>query len=844
MEDTPENKAAVNQVLSQYQEQFSGAGVLQVANKDEFKVAFGPAEDLIDNDATPELIQADLYFGRNISDGGEVSESEFQTFVDNVVAPRFGGLTQFDAQGQVRDSDDNILKESSKVVTLFIEDTQTNETAINEVLELYQQQFPGAGVAQTVNEDVAIAFGVANDIIDNDATPETIQADLYFGRNIPDGGQVSEAGFQAFLDNVVAPRFFGLTQFDAQGQVSNDDGSILREPSKVVTLILEDTVGNESAIQDVLTAYQQLFNGAGVAQVIDEDIKVNFAPLPTLAISAEPTFVNEGEQLKFNFDLSEAAPSGGLTVNLDLVEDTDPLPGDITYFVDGSENITDFDLIVNEDTGLIDGATVSIASGATSATLLSDIIADNATEGPESVKFGLANGDCSIDSEDNAASFTIVDTSTDLPTLSLSAQPNQVNEGEQLKFNFDLSEAAPSGGLTVNLDLVEDTDPLPGDITYFVDGSDNITDFKLLVNDDTGLIDGATVSIASGATSATLLSDIIADNATEGPESVKFGLANGNYSIDGEDNAASFTIVDTSTDLPTLSLSAQPSEVNEGEQLKFNFDLSEAAPTGGLTVNLDLVEDTDPLPGDINYFVDGSDNITDFELLVNEESGLIDGATVTIAEGSTSATLLSDIIADNATEGPESVKFGLAGGDYSIDGEDNAASFTIVDTSVANEISGTTGDDNLYGTNDSEIISGGRGDDNISGNGGMDTLIGGRGDDDIYGGFEADEISGGRGDDYIFGNGGDDLINSGSGFDTVYLGKGEATVILDKGEGFDTIFNFQLGATKFEVGSLDNLNFADSMNGAEIFLQGDLLAVVAGQSANTFSNNQDSIFTV
>ena len=431
-----------------------------------------------------------------------------------------------------------------------------------------------------------------------------------------------------------------------------------------------------------------------------------------------------------------------------------------------------------------------------------------------------------------------------LPTLSLSAEPTNVNEGEQLKFNFELTEASPTGGLTVNLDLVEDTDPLPGDITYFVEGSENITDFNLIVNEDTGLIDGATVKIASGATSATLLNDIIADNNTEGPESVKFGLASGDYSIDSEDNAASFTIIDTSTDLPTLSLSAEPTNVNEGEQLKFNFELTEASPTGGLTVNLDLVEDTDPLPGDITYFVEGSENITDFNLIVNEDTGLIDGATVKIASGATSATLLNDIIADNNTEGPESVKFGLADGDYSIDSEDNAASFTIIDTSVANEISGTTKDDNLYGTNAAEIISGGRGDDNISGNGGGDTLIGGRGDDDIYGSFEADVIEGGRGDDFIFGNGGNDLIDSGLGFDTVFLGKGEATVILDKGEGFDTIFNFQLGSTKLEVSSLDNLNFTDSDSGAEIFQDGDKLAVVAGQSANTFSTNQEMIFAV
>ena len=82
------------------------------------------------------------------------------------------------------------------------------------------------------------------------------------------------------------------------------------------------------------------------------------------------------------------------------------------------------------------------------------------------------------------------------------------------------------------------------------------------------------------------------------------------------------------------------------------------------------------------------------------------------------------------------------------------------------------------------------------------------------------------------------------GFDTVFLGAEETTVILDKGEGFDTIFNFQLGSTKLEVSSLDNLNFADGDSGAEIFLEGDKLEVDAGQSANTFSSNQDMIFAM
>ena len=51
-------------------------------------------------------------------------------------------------------------------------------------------------------------------------------------------------------------------------------------------------------------------------------------------------------------------------------------------------------------------------------------------------------------------------------------------------------------------------------------------------------------AIISDLAAGVSISDIIADNATEGPESVVFGLADGQYAIDSEENAASFTIID------------------------------------------------------------------------------------------------------------------------------------------------------------------------------------------------------------------------------------------------------------------------------------------------------------
>lgn len=155
---------------------------------------------------------------------------------------------------------------------------------------------------------------------------------------------------------------------------------------------------------------------------------------------------------------------------------------------------------------------------------------------------------------------------------------------------------------------------------------------------------------------------------------------------------------------------------------------------------------------------------------------------------------------------------------------------------------GGAGDDQLYGGVEKDTLQGGDGNDILFGNAGENTLSGGDGDDIIYGGLQADTITGGNGDDVIYANGGGDVINSGTGLDIVWLGEGPATVTLVTGSDFDTIKNFQLGATQFRVSDVEQLSFKDSAAGAEIFQGDDLLAVVSWQTAATFSDNLSSIF--
>ncbi|MDJ0736303.1 MAG: hypothetical protein QNJ47_19935 [Nostocaceae cyanobacterium] len=151
-------------------------------------------------------------------------------------------------------------------------------------------------------------------------------------------------------------------------------------------------------------------------------------------------------------------------------------------------------------------------------------------------------------------------------------------------------------------------------------------------------------------------------------------------------------------------------------------------------------------------------------------------------------------------------------------------------------------DATIFGTAEDDIFDLGNGDDTIYGNGGEDTLLGDDGNNLVFGGSQADTIMTGDGDDTIYANGGGDYINTGAGFDTVWLGSGLATVVLDIGEGYDAIKNFQLGATKLKVGSVDNLSFDNSTEGTQIFQGDDLLAVVSWQNASTFYKDMNDIF--
>ncbi|NER31114.1 MAG: hypothetical protein F6J89_26715, partial [Symploca sp. SIO1C4] len=62
-------------------------------------------------------------------------------------------------------------------------------------------------------------------------------------------------------------------------------------------------------------------------------------------------------------------------------------------------------------------------------------------------------------------------------------------------------------------------------------------------------------------------------------------------------------------------------------------------------------------------------------------------------------------------------------------------------------------------------------------------------------------------------------------------------------EGFDSVFNFQLGATRFTGVNANELGFEQSNSSVNILAaDGDLLASVDGTQVSTFTDNLSTIF--
>ncbi|MGE3148717.1 MAG: DUF3574 domain-containing protein [Pseudorhodoplanes sp.] len=95
-------------------------------------------------------------------------------------------------------------------------------------------------------------------------------AELMFGRRIGTRIGVTERAWAAFVAREVTPRFpDGLSVVDAAGQWRDArSGRLIREPSKIVSIVLRDPDRDQEHIDRIVAAYKTRFRQDSVGVII------------------------------------------------------------------------------------------------------------------------------------------------------------------------------------------------------------------------------------------------------------------------------------------------------------------------------------------------------------------------------------------------------------------------------------------------------------------------------------------------------------------------------------------------------------------------------------------------
>lgn len=267
---------------------------------------------------------------------------------------------------------------------------------------------------------------------------------------------------------------------------------------------------------------------------------VTVSPPPSVSIAVSPASVSEDGATNLVFTLTRSLNlSSPTVVNLTT-------SGTATSGVDYTGGVS----------------TVTIPSGATTATVAIDPVADTVVEPNETVILTVGAGSGYTVGAPASATGTILN--DDVPTASISVSPASVIEdsGNSLVYTVTLDQPAFSA-ISIN---------------FNVGGTASSGSDYAAVS--------SPLSIAAGATTGTVTVTPTADNSVEANETVILTLAAGAGYILGSPASATGTIIDD--DQPALSITDV--SLNEGNAgtTSFTFTVSLSAPAGPGGVTFDI----------------------------------------------------------------------------------------------------------------------------------------------------------------------------------------------------------------------------------------------------------------
>lgn len=89
-------------------------------------------------------MRTELFFGTDRADGPDVTEEEWQRFLNEEITPRFpDGLTVLTGYGQFQNSKGQIIRETSKLVILLYPESERKDkgSQIEHIRERYRELF-------------------------------------------------------------------------------------------------------------------------------------------------------------------------------------------------------------------------------------------------------------------------------------------------------------------------------------------------------------------------------------------------------------------------------------------------------------------------------------------------------------------------------------------------------------------------------------------------------------------------------------------------------------------------------------------------------------------------------
>jgi hypothetical protein len=112
---------------------------------------------------------------------------------------------------------------------------------------------------------LTLPCSACSDAMNTQNTPVWVASHIYCGRNIPAGGEVSEQQFSEFLETQVTPSFpAGLTCYDAYGQMQDSHQQIVKQKTKVLILVHENSKADTDAVKQIILSYRSTFGNPQV----------------------------------------------------------------------------------------------------------------------------------------------------------------------------------------------------------------------------------------------------------------------------------------------------------------------------------------------------------------------------------------------------------------------------------------------------------------------------------------------------------------------------------------------------------------------------------------------------